>query len=61
MGPMKRISSKTDALTRRDFLAASTFSVASAAALFATEHAEEGKASRPWYETMRRCGQINVN
>ena len=58
---MKRISSKTDALTRRDFLAASTFSVASAAALFATEHAEEGEASRPWYETMRRCGQINVN
>lgn len=58
---MKQALSKSNVLTRRDFLAASTLSMASATALFRTGRAESGTAGKPWYETMRRCGQINVN
>jgi hypothetical protein len=48
---------KTDSITRREFLAVSAASVivASAGELQAQEN------GKPWYEVMRRCGQINFN
>src|SRR2546428_8631859 len=43
-------------ITRREFVAASaSFIVAATAA------GEQPAADRPWYETMRRCGQLNLN
>lgn len=46
-------------LTRREFLAASA--AAPAASLLATARVESSPAGKPWYRTMRRCGQINFN
>src|SRR2546425_12695251 len=42
-------------ITRREFVASASFIVA------ATASGEQTAADRPWYETMRRCGQLNLN
>ena len=44
-------------ITRRDFLAASSASFIVAA----TTPVAPAAADRPWYATMRRCGQLNLN
>jgi putative glycosyl hydrolase-like family 6 (GHL6) protein/glycosyl hydrolase family 42 (putative beta-galactosidase) len=44
-------------ITRRDFLAATSASLVTAAIGSRTGAAAE----RPWYATMRRCGQLNLN
>src|SRR5438270_12771388 len=44
-------------ITRRDFLAATSASFVTAAIGSPAAIAPE----RPWYETMRRCGQLNLN
>ena len=44
-------------ITRREFLA-----VSSASLLVRTVGSDADQAAaRPWYETMRRCGQLNLN
>src|SRR5204862_3040364 len=47
----------TTMITRREFLAASSASLIVSAV---GSPAEQG-SDRPWYETMRRCGQLNLN
>src|SRR5438093_11160439 len=44
-------------ITRREFLAASSASLVVSAV---GSHAEQ-RSDRPWYETMRRCGKLNLN
>src|SRR2546428_13488426 len=44
-------------ITRREFLAASSASFIVAATASAAPSADD----RPWYATMRRCGQLNLN
>jgi hypothetical protein len=44
-------------ITRREFLAASSASFIVAA----TASAAQSTNDRPWYATMRRCGQLNLN
>ena len=44
-------------ITRRDFLAATSASFVTAAIGSPAAIAPE----RPWYATMRRCGQLNLN
>ncbi len=44
-------------ITRREFLAASSASIVAGA----LDLPAGGVAERPWYETMRRCGQLNLN
>src|SRR3989442_10044094 len=46
-------------MNRRDFLVLSSGSLIAGAA--ATTAAGQPTAGRPWYETMRRCGQLNLN
>ncbi len=48
-------------LTRREFLSASTLTAVSAASLITTSAGVADAAPKPWYATMRRCGQINFN
>jgi len=48
-----------DGVNRREFLALSAASVIAAAAGKPSEASPESE--RPWYTTMRRCGQINFN
>ena len=46
-------------MTRREFMAASAASVVvTQAGMSAAQGSEQGK---PWYATMRRCGQLNLN
>src|SRR5919197_3084786 len=44
-------------ITRREFLAVSSGSLIAAA----VSSQASAAAERPWYATMRRCGQLNVN
>src|SRR5690348_15686866 len=44
-------------ITRREFLAASSASFVAAAIV----PGRSAPGDRPWYATMRRCGQLNLN
>jgi hypothetical protein len=46
-------------LTRRKFLA--TSAALSAASIFSSEPDFTASTEEPWYATIRRCGQINLN
>jgi len=48
-------------LTRREFFAAATVSAVAAAPAIRTPAARAAAQTKPWYTTMLRCGQINVN
>jgi len=52
---------KIGLVSRREFLAASTFSALSTAALITAPQGQAEAPSKPWYALMRRCGQVNFN
>ena len=55
---MPQPNRETVPLTRREFLA---ISAVSAASLTITSRGAPGAGPKPWYSTLRRCGQINFN
>ena len=53
-------SSERDSISRRAFLAA-TAAIPTTSVILGTLRADPSSNNPPWYSTMRRCGQINVN